>query len=160
MVFCTNGKKTDTLDEVATKYYVDPMDIVSWPGNKLDMTNPEITPGTFVMIPGGWRKCSMGCSHHLAANAGANQTYCRRLFHSVPVMLVRVALFGRQITITFPEMIFGLVIWRIDIAAGTGAPIYAADSGVVVYAAGISGGYGNMVMIDHGNGYHTVVCSP
>ena len=37
-----------------------------------------------------------------------------------------------------------------------GAPVYAADSGVVVYAAGIGGGYGLMVMIDHGNGFHTL----
>jgi murein DD-endopeptidase MepM/ murein hydrolase activator NlpD len=44
----------------------------------------------------------------------------------------------------------------IDIAAGMGDPIYAADSGVVVYAGWISGGYGNMVMIDHGNGYQTL----
>ncbi|HNX50834.1 MAG TPA: M23 family metallopeptidase, partial [Thermoanaerobaculaceae bacterium] len=44
----------------------------------------------------------------------------------------------------------------IDIAAGSGAPIYAADGGVVVYAGWINGGYGNMIMIDHGNGYHTV----
>jgi murein DD-endopeptidase MepM/ murein hydrolase activator NlpD len=44
----------------------------------------------------------------------------------------------------------------IDIAAATGAPVYATDSGVVVYAASIGGGYGNMVMIDHGNGYHSV----
>ena len=44
----------------------------------------------------------------------------------------------------------------IDIAAGEGAAIYAADSGVVVYAGAIGGGYGNMIMIDHGNGYHTL----
>ena len=44
----------------------------------------------------------------------------------------------------------------IDIAAGTGAAIYAADSGLVVYAGWVTGGYGNMVMIDHGNGYQTL----
>jgi len=38
----------------------------------------------------------------------------------------------------------------------TGQTVYASDSGVVVYAGGISGGYGNMVMIDHGNGYATL----
>ena len=44
----------------------------------------------------------------------------------------------------------------IDIAAGTGAAIYAADSGLVVYAGWVTGGYGTMVMIDHGNGYQTL----
>ena len=44
----------------------------------------------------------------------------------------------------------------LDVAAGLGQYIYAADSGVVVYAAPIGGGYGNMVMIDHGNGYQTL----
>jgi murein DD-endopeptidase MepM/ murein hydrolase activator NlpD len=44
----------------------------------------------------------------------------------------------------------------IDIAAGMGASVYAADSGVVVFAGPAFGGYGNMVMIDHGNGYQTL----
>jgi len=37
-----------------------------------------------------------------------------------------------------------------------GDAIFASDSGVVIYAGAISGGYGNMVMIDHGNGYQTL----
>ena len=43
----------------------------------------------------------------------------------------------------------------IDIAAPTGTPIYAADEGKVIYAAFNNGGFGNMVQIDHGNGYKT-----
>ena len=42
----------------------------------------------------------------------------------------------------------------IDIAAPTGAPIYAARGGVVSYA-GVMGGYGNIIVIDHGNGTTT-----
>ena len=30
---------------------------------------------------------------------------------------------------------------------------FASDSGMVIYAGPISGGYGNMVAVDHGNGY-------
>jgi murein DD-endopeptidase MepM/ murein hydrolase activator NlpD len=44
----------------------------------------------------------------------------------------------------------------IDIAAGLGATVWASDGGVVVFAGWSNGGYGNMVMIDHGNGWQTV----
>lgn len=42
----------------------------------------------------------------------------------------------------------------IDIAGSSGSPIRAADSGTVVYA-GRQGGYGNFVIINHGNGLVT-----
>ncbi|WP_143048651.1 M23 family metallopeptidase [Frigoribacterium sp. MCBA15_019] len=41
-----------------------------------------------------------------------------------------------------------------DLAAGCNSPIYAATAGVVTYA-GWYGGYGNFVLIDHGNGVTT-----
>ena len=43
----------------------------------------------------------------------------------------------------------------IDIANDFGTPIMAAADGVVTYAGWNSGGYGNMVDIDHGNGMMT-----
>jgi murein DD-endopeptidase MepM/ murein hydrolase activator NlpD len=42
----------------------------------------------------------------------------------------------------------------VDIGAPSGAPITAADAGVVVMA-GSSGGYGNWTLIDHGGGLAT-----
>ncbi|HEY5161335.1 MAG TPA: peptidoglycan DD-metalloendopeptidase family protein, partial [Gaiellaceae bacterium] len=42
----------------------------------------------------------------------------------------------------------------IDIGAAQGTPIYAAASGTVNYA-GWEGGYGNLTVIDHGNGLAT-----
>jgi len=42
----------------------------------------------------------------------------------------------------------------IDIAAAYGAPIYAADGGTIKFS-GWQGGYGYLVIIDHGNGYET-----
>lgn len=42
----------------------------------------------------------------------------------------------------------------IDIGAGYGAPVIAADAGTVVFA-GVMGGYGYSVVIDHGNGLGT-----
>ena len=43
-----------------------------------------------------------------------------------------------------------------DICAPAGTPIIAADSGVVQAAGWNSGGYGNCVVIDHGNGWRTL----
>ena len=42
----------------------------------------------------------------------------------------------------------------IDIAVGSGTPVVASASGVVI-VAGWMGGYGNLVVVDHGNGIST-----
>jgi murein DD-endopeptidase MepM/ murein hydrolase activator NlpD len=42
----------------------------------------------------------------------------------------------------------------IDIAVGEGTPVRAAAAGTVIYA-GWLGGYGNLVVVDHGNGLST-----
>ncbi len=44
----------------------------------------------------------------------------------------------------------------LDIAAPSGTDIFASDSGTVIDAGWNDGGYGNYVMIDHGNGYITL----
>lgn len=43
----------------------------------------------------------------------------------------------------------------IDIAASAGTPIYAASAGTVIYSGYNNGGYGNLIILDHGNGYQT-----
>ncbi len=47
--------------------------------------------------------------------------------------------------------------YAVDIASSMNTPIYAAESGTVVRADfGWNGGYGNVVVIDHGNGMQTL----
>lgn len=42
----------------------------------------------------------------------------------------------------------------VDIAASVGTPVKAADSGTVTFA-GWNGGYGRLIIVDHGNGFTT-----
>ena len=44
----------------------------------------------------------------------------------------------------------------IDIANQGGGPILAADAGVVTTAGWTGGGYGNAIVVDHGNGFQTL----
>jgi murein DD-endopeptidase MepM/ murein hydrolase activator NlpD len=43
----------------------------------------------------------------------------------------------------------------IDLAPDTGSPVFAADGGTVVFAGWNPVGYGNLVVLDHGNGWRT-----
>ena len=44
----------------------------------------------------------------------------------------------------------------IDLAGSEGEGVYATDAGVVVYSGWNDYGYGNMIMIDHGNGFQSL----
>ncbi|HEX6302761.1 MAG TPA: penicillin-binding transpeptidase domain-containing protein [Anaerolineales bacterium] len=44
----------------------------------------------------------------------------------------------------------------IDLSAPPGSAVYAADSGLVVFAGWTGIGYGNTILIDHGNGFQTL----
>ncbi|MBS4021188.1 MAG: peptidoglycan DD-metalloendopeptidase family protein [Dethiobacter sp.] len=60
---------------------------------------------------------------------------------------------GGRITSRFGPR-WGSIHYGVDIGAPLGTPIAAADSGVVVFS-GRAGSYGNLITIDHGNGYST-----
>lgn len=62
---------------------------------------------------------------------------------------------ARRITQYFGHYRGGSRHTGVDIAGPIGTAIYAADDGVVALSGWNSGGYGNMVLIDHGGGIYT-----
>ena len=150
-------KEGDTLEGVAEKYRAKVKDILTWPGNHLDLLTPVIKAGAYVMVPGGWRPTQPWLVPTMwRANAGASrgiQAGCATGTGGAIGTGYFVWPAGNHYLSgnDYSEIHLG-----IDIAAGEGAPVYASDSGVVVWAAPIGGGYGNMIMIDHGNGYTTL----
>lgn len=158
----TNGilyewKEGNTLEDVARDFRASADDILNWSGNHLDVTNPEIEPGDVVMIPGGQREFQQWVvPTYAVGRSGTNA--------SLPggCSVSGGGLYGGGFFMwpSANRYLSGNDFWSghlaIDIAAATGAPIYAADSGVVVFSGWNSNGYGNVVMIDHQNGYHTL----
>ncbi len=150
-------KDGDSIDKVAADLKTTPEKILDWPGNQLDLTNPVIEPGTYVMVPDGSREFRQWLVPTIwRPKAGANKSINGGCEISEGGALGS----GSFVWPAANHYLSGNDYWDghlgVDIAAGLGAPVYAADSGVVVYAAPIGGGYGNMVMIDHGNGYHSL----
>jgi murein DD-endopeptidase MepM/ murein hydrolase activator NlpD len=143
----------DTLDSIAKKFETNVDDILNWPGNNIDLTNPNIKPDTYVMVPGGHREFVQWIVPTVARGRSGTAAVNGAACGGGPVGG------GGFIWPTGNHYLSGNDYWGghlgIDIAAGLGAPILAADAGVVTMAQSY-GGYGNMVMIDHGNGYITV----
>lgn len=152
-------KEGDKLDAIAGKYRADPENIVLWVGNNVDITNPLFTAGDYVMIPGGrgeykqWVVPVIPTGKNGAVRTLAGPGACTVTGY---VLLGT----GKFIWPAGNHSLSGNDYWDghqgIDIAAGEGAPIYAADNGTIVYAGWNPNGYGNLVMIDHGNGYATL----
>lgn len=152
-------KPNDYVEKISGDFSVTPEDILTFPGNKLDLTNPVIEAGQYVMIPGGEREFQQWIIPTVwRANAGATQSIAGPGSCSLDAGGAYGS--GSFIWPTANTYLSGNDYWSghlgVDIATPTGMPVWAADSGLVVYSGSIGGGYGLMVMIDHGNGYHTL----
>jgi murein DD-endopeptidase MepM/ murein hydrolase activator NlpD len=147
-------KENDSLEKVANEYKTTIDDILNYPGNDIDLTDPKVESGSWVMLPGGEREFVQWLVPTVASGASGTSGTSQSACGGGPV--------GGGFT--WPadsHSLSGNDYWSghlgIDIAAGEGAPVYAASSGVVTMAAGgYNYGYGNVIQIDHGNGYSTV----
>ncbi|MEN4010702.1 MAG: M23 family metallopeptidase [Chloroflexota bacterium] len=155
----------DGLGAVARFYKVTPEDIVNWRGNELtmesvgDLVATNIEPGTMIFIPGGqgqfitWNMPRITRDNPAKART-VGPGYCGTVYEGA---------IGTS-TFVWPAATRYISGWRfqpeinhfgIDIGGSTGVAIYASDNGVIVYAGWNDFGYGNLVVIDHGNGWQT-----
>jgi len=140
-------KKGDTVHSIAKKYDIDPQGIVNYPFNSF--TNDEtfeLAIGQIVIVPDGVMPTARPWSpsinrRQLTPDAGTVVASGQFVWPA-----------SGRITQRF--------VWyhkALDIANKSAPAILAADSGTVVVAGWPDGyGYGNRVVIDHGNGYKTL----
>jgi murein DD-endopeptidase MepM/ murein hydrolase activator NlpD len=149
----------DILESVATEFNVEPEAILTWTGNRIDLTDPQIEPGTWVMVPGGQREFQQWIIP-VPARSGAGVSTGMYGSGACPGGYEGTYGTGGFVWPTDYRTISGNDYWSghlaIDIGVATGGPIMAADSGVIMFAGWAAGGYGYTVAIDHGNGYQTL----
>lgn len=153
----------DNLRQVAEFFGVEPEVILEYPGNRFDLTqvsvdNPNIEPGKWLIIPGGARELQDWGPPAISRDNPAiaryyGPGYCGAIYQGAVGT-------GTFIWPAVSHWISGyhydpVVHPAIDIGGNEGDAIFAADSGVVVYAGWSNWGYGNLVVIDHGNGWQT-----
>jgi murein DD-endopeptidase MepM/ murein hydrolase activator NlpD len=151
------------LNGVASFYGVTAEEIINYSGNNLnldsigDLSNPNIEPGTMLVIPNGYATfvslIPAITRKNIAIGSSIGTGACGKAIDDGAYGV------GMFIWPTNHTEITGYD-WSpetnhngIDIGGKSGDPIYAADNGIVVYAGWSSVGYGYLVIIDHGNGF-------
>jgi len=137
-------RQGDTLSSLATKYKVDMKTIVDYSSNNLADTAASLTVGADLVIPGGEKP--LVAQQVVTAYSGpmpASASKGSGAFAWPTSGSVSQGYWGGHAAL--------------DIGSWTGAPVKVADSGYVVYVGrGWSSGYGNHIIVDHGNGYSTL----
>lgn len=153
----------DNINNIAAFFGADPQAIIDWPGNAIDASNPVVFAGQWLMVPGG--------------DPGPRRRLMPNLARSA--MAVDFAEFGsgacprNTFSDTQGDGVYGWPVaahelrgegyWgghqAADLAAEMDEPVLAADDGVVTFSGWSNFGYGNAVMIDHGNGEFTFYAS-
>jgi len=154
----------DGLNTVSNFYKVTPDVILDWPGNKLDrntigdLSLPNIPAGTFVFVPGGRGEFTDWLPKYTRdkpATSSISGSACG-------VITSGYIGYGTFVWPTTERYLSGFDYnpstnhRGIDIAGRLGNPIYAVDAGVIVYSNWNENGYGNLIVVDHGNGWQSV----
>jgi murein DD-endopeptidase MepM/ murein hydrolase activator NlpD len=154
--FVTEG---NTVEQIAKFYRVAPEAIVTWPGNDLDADSPVLKPNAYLIIPGGTRELqawvlpSLPRGSTSGSRAASNFGQCPGGYSGI---LGTGTFVWPAAARTLSGFDYTAIHRGIDVRAGNGDPIFAVDNGVVTYAGWNEWGYGNLVVIDHGNGWESV----
>lgn len=141
----------DTLETLVKLHETPAQVILENFGNDFDLTKPpQLTVGQQIIIPNGLAPISWSEAQAPdAAQSGLRGSYSSDV----------------------PNLGTGSFIWPVnaysvsqeywsghpalDLATDFRQPVFASDSGTVVFSGWDDTGYGNMIIIDHGNGYQT-----
>jgi murein DD-endopeptidase MepM/ murein hydrolase activator NlpD len=142
-------KKGETVYSIAKKYEANPQGMVDYPFNEFtDDESFALAVGQVIMVPDGVMPKQQ-------EDVSGRTTLAQKLTPDAG----QVSSFGSFVWPASGYVSQGYRFYHkaIDIANKGAGPILAADGGTVIGAGWLANeGYGNRVMVDHGNGYVTL----
>ena len=144
----------DTWERIELLHGIPKKEIVAHPGNDFDLIPPfDLSPGQMLIIPAGrsplvW----VEPGPQLVAGLGRKSPG----YYDGPLVYIGTGYYVWPIA---PPIRITQNYWgshpAIDMGTYYRQPIFASDSGTVIFSGWSNSGYGNLVIIDHGNGYWT-----
>ncbi|MBE2221644.1 MAG: M23 family metallopeptidase [Anaerolineae bacterium] len=139
----------DTLESVSEQYDIPVEDIIAYTDNNLEFPY-RLYPETNIMVPGAKREVVIWQPPTVSSSGGSG------LGGGIAPKIVGTGTFQFPVN----NRNFTQFYWyghpAIDIALGEGNAVFASDTGTVTYAGWNTWGYGNLIVINHGNGYDTI----
>ena len=138
----------DTLESIAEQYGIPVEAIIAYEPNRLEFPY-RLYPETQIMIPGAVRDVFVWTPPSLESVRG------RSTGSGVAPLIVGTGTFIYPVG----SRNFTQYYWYghpgIDIALSEGTSVIASDTGTVTFAGWNIYGYGNLIVVNHGNGYET-----
>ena len=140
----------DTLEGLAELYIVPMEDIIGYESNNLEFPY-RLYPDTQIMVPGATRQVWFWSAPQLPSRPSTSDSIGSGIEAQVQGTGVFIwPVSYRRITQNY---------WyghpAIDIGMPEGTPVVASDTGTVTWAGWNVYGYGNLIVVNHGNGYET-----
>jgi murein DD-endopeptidase MepM/ murein hydrolase activator NlpD len=157
---------SENLAKVSQVFGIDPEVVINYPGNHLDpdaigdLTHPNIPGGTWLIFPGGKREfTSWTAPAQLVRLNPSVHVWGAGVCSGIGYVQVG---YGRFVYPTTEHWLSGTPFtpsirhFGVDFAGAQGNGVFATDAGTVVYSGWNDWGYGNLIIIDHGNGWQSL----
>ncbi len=140
----------DTLESIANQYGVPVETITGYAPNNLEFPY-RLFPDTQIMVPGAVRDVFVWTPPSLESVRGRSS----REGSGIAPAIVGTGTFIYPVNSRNFSQYFWYGHPGVDIALAEGTGVVASDTGTVTFAGWNIYGYGNLIVINHGNGYET-----
>jgi murein DD-endopeptidase MepM/ murein hydrolase activator NlpD len=137
----------ESLESVSNLYGIPQEEIIAYEPNNLEFPY-RLYPGTQIVVPGAVREVFVWTAPSLPATSDSTGSGISPLIQGTGTFIWPIG--SRRITQGY---------WyghqAIDVSAAEGSAVIASDTGTVTWAGWNVYGYGNLIVVNHGNGYET-----